>query len=205
MIKFNTAAIFSIFIACAGCSNNVNPSHLLKNPNPGKEIVFSGVLPPDFAVSRLKVVYSTESSLPFCNAFSYTMPPRNAIVFVATRRFENTVTAEIQPNKYLSGICHWQMAQVYALLDNDRGEQDNPLIAINYRWYKAHSLLSDSGDQPTDTSIFYCGHKTHDFRCVDGEKGDSSYFPVLMKAGTSHVNFVLRNWDKRPFTVETAP
>lgn len=190
------ATVLTVALACGSCSygnEGVDPRSLSSNPHPGPAVEITGSIPDRFSVDKLRVVYATASSSPFCNGLE--LPdrgpfPLRSTLYVPTKRVGDKVVAQVQPDKFASGPCRWELSGVYAVLRNAVREETQPLVAIGYDWGKSHGLLGDA-EKVGYTSTFYCGYKHGPFMCGDGAVGDTSYYPVEIKTGVRQAQFVI--------------
>lgn len=182
-------------LATWGCGYNGPQDTAKLNPLPVQTIEVDGTASRTFTVPQLRVTYLTDASAAYCNIPGhYEAPPLplREDIFIPTNRRGNRVTATVQLDRYISGQCQWQMAQIWAVVRDKTGDTNQPLVAIGYGWYKDHALLGDR-EQPENTSTFHCGYKHGSFGCADGAFGDASHFPVEIKAGVRRAGFVLHD------------
>jgi len=188
---------------CDGCSvgaGGVDPRSLTLNPHPSQVIQVIAKLPDRYAVERLKVTYSTDSSLPTCNGLNFPDGgpfPLKSNIYVPTTREAGQIRASIQADKFVPGPCGWRLAAVYAVVEDAGRDISLPLVAIGYEWYQDHHLLGEQ-HQTGDMSTFYCGYRSRFFGCDDGPIGDVGYLPVELMGQESQLRFSIRDSGFRP-------
>jgi hypothetical protein len=161
------------------------------NPNPNETIDVSGVVAAPLRVERLRVIYRTHSSLPFCNGVTFPDGgpfPRHLSIDVPTVNAGGRITAEIQADRY-SGICGWSLSDIYAVVrDGGRDSAQDLVGKALPRFLAAAQRNGARGDLTTA----YCGYKHTDFSCTDGPVGDDSYLPVIADPKHRHLRFEIR-------------
>jgi len=180
-----------LLVGLAGCSygqNGVDPKAIGLNRHPSEVIDVSGVVAQPLRVDRLRVVFRTRSSLPFCNGI--TLPdggpfPLRATVSAPTIQVGDRVSARVYADRFAAGLCGWRFAEAYAVVRDEDRDETQALIAAN------SSEVSSDRDFSRLTTTHYCGYRG-EFGCSQGPIGDPSYLPITIDPNHRRVQFVIR-------------
>lgn len=203
MTAFKTVALLLIFLACEKCNYGqraVEPRSLRLNSHLGPGIRVIGTLPERYTVDKMRVTYRTNSSLSSCNGLNFPDGgafPLRSNLYVPMTRSRNEALGEIQPDRYASGPCRWQLTEVYAVLKDGDRDETQPLVGINYVWYRDHGLLGDE-HQSANISTFFCGYEHKYFGCDNGKIGDMSSLPIELHAGDEKLRFAIHDSGYHP-------
>jgi hypothetical protein len=191
-------------VGLAGCShgqNGVDPKTIRLNRHPSEAIDISGVVAQPLRVDRLRVVFRTQSSLPFCNGV--TLPdggpfPLRATVSAPTIHVGDRVSAKVYADRFAAGLCGWRFAEAYAVVRDGDRDETQALIAAS------SSERSSDRDFSRRTTTHYCGY-AGEFGCSQGPIADPSYLPIAIDPNHRRVQFVIRKSAFPPASDYRAP
>ena len=179
-------------VGLAGCSygqHGVDPKTIRQNRHPSEAIDISGVVAQPLQVQRVRVVFATHSSLPFCNGLNFPDGgpfPLRATVFASTTQVGDRVSAKVYADRFSSGLCGWRFAEADAVVRDGDRDETQALIAAS------SSEISSDRDFSRLTTTHYCGYNFSQFNCGGGGIGDRSYFPIAIDAEHRRVQFEFR-------------
>jgi hypothetical protein len=185
-------ASLGLWVGLAGCSygqHGVDPKTIRLNRHPSEAIDISGVVARPFRVDRLRMVFATHSSLPFCNGLNFPDGgpfPLRATVFVPVAQVDARVSARVYADRLASGLCGWRFAEVNVVVRDGDRDETQALIA------NSSSEISSDGDFSRLTSTHYCGYSFSQFTCSGSGIGDRSYFPITIDPEHRRVQFEVR-------------
>jgi hypothetical protein len=193
MLHVGRAFLLLVLASLTCCSygqKGRNPQSVLRNPHPTEVIEVSGVVASPLRVDRLRAIYRTHSSLPFCNGS--TLPdggpfPLHLNVDVPTVKTGEGVKAKIEADRYVS-LCGWRLSDIYAVVRDGDRDRTQELIA---RALADEPRAQRPDGIRTDLTMNHCGYGA-DFWCPGNGIGNDDYWPVFTDADHRQVRFVIR-------------
>jgi hypothetical protein len=187
------AFLFLALVSLACCSygqESKDPRSVLRNPHPTEVIEVSGLVAAPLRVDKLRAIYRTHSSLPFCNGINLPAGgpfPLHLNVDVPTVKAGEGVTAKIEADRFIS-LCGWRLSDIYAVVRDGDRDHTQELIARALA-DDPHALRPDG--VRTDLTMTYCGYVGFLF-CPGSGVGTDDYWPVFTDAEHRQVRFVVR-------------
>ena len=164
--------------ACSYGHDGVDATSIRRNPHPVQIVQVSGTVPREFKVDAFRVIYATDSPLPFCNGLDLPdggpFPLKSDIVIPASRNGD-LVSVRVERDRYAPSLCRWKLDHVFAVVTSPENDKVETPITFGY------------------LSLPSCGYKHRFFGCVDSEPGQASYAPLPAKDGNRLAKFVIRD------------
>jgi hypothetical protein len=177
--------------ACSYGHRGADPKSVRLNARPQEIVEVSGTVAPPLRAEKLRAVYLTHSSLPFCNGLNFPDGgpfPRRLYLDVPTIEAGGRLTAKIAVDRY-AGLCGWRLSDINAVVRD--GDRDRAEDLISQAWADLRTFERESLPR-RDLTTSSCGYDFTDFSCGGVAAGDDSYIPVLTDREHLQVRFAIR-------------